>query len=259
LRNLLFTLCFDGAGYHGWQIQPNAVTVQQVFQTALQNVLQETPNLKGCSRTDAGVHARMFCVSLHTERQIPCGRLVQAVNHFLPPDVAVTACREVPPAFHARYSCRGKQYVYQIWNAPVRDPFLYRRALHYWYPLDEELLNRTAEQYIGRHNFTSFCTQDKREKGDFTRTITQAEVQRSGSMVTFSVTADGFLYNMVRILTGTLLYAAQGKLMPRDIPRIFAAKDRSQAGPTAPPQGLYLNHVYYEEADLNAGQTKQLL
>jgi tRNA pseudouridine38-40 synthase len=252
LRNLLFTLCFDGAGYHGWQIQPNAVTVQQVLQEAIASVLHETPDLKGCSRTDAGVHAHMFCVSLHTERQIPCGRLVQAVNHFLPADVAVTGCREVPAAFHARYSCKGKQYVYKIWNAPVRNPFLRGRALHYWYPLDESLLQQAAQQYLGSHDFTSFCTQDKREIGSFTRTITQAEVRREGDFVYFFVAADGFLYNMVRILTGTLLYVAQGKITPQDIPSIFAARDRSKAGPTAPPQGLYLNRVDYEEADLHA-------
>ncbi|MCH4239638.1 MAG: tRNA pseudouridine(38-40) synthase TruA [Oscillospiraceae bacterium] len=251
MRNLLLTLSYDGAGYHGWQIQPNAVTVQEVLQNALESVLQEKPNLKGCSRTDAGVHARMFCASFHTQRQIPCDRLINALNHFLPPDVAVTACREVPAEFHARYSCKGKQYVYQIWNAQVRDPFLRERALHYWYPLDESLLNETAQQFIGSHNFTSFCTQDQREIGSFVRTVTQSEVRREGNLVCFTVAADGFLYNMVRILTGTLLYAAQGKLAPADIPAVFAAKDRGMAGPTAPPQGLYLNHVYYEEAELN--------
>ncbi|WOC31670.1 MULTISPECIES: tRNA pseudouridine(38-40) synthase TruA [Caproicibacterium] len=252
MRNLLLTLCFDGAAYHGWQIQPNALTVQEVLQNALYKVLQETPSLKGCSRTDAGVHARMFCVSFQTQRQIPCGRLLCAVNHFLPPDVAVTACREVPEAFHARFSCKGKQYVYQIWNAPVRSPFLRNRALHYWYPLDEAKLNAAAGYYVGAHDFTSFCTQDGRKMGSFVRTVTQAQVQREGDLVTFTVAADGFLYNMVRILTGTLLYVAQGKLAPQEIPKIFAARKRSFAGPTAPPQGLYLNRVDYEEAQLHA-------
>lgn len=252
MRNLLFTLCFDGAAYHGWQVQPNALTVQEVLQKALQNVLQETPNLKGCSRTDAGVHARMFCVSFHTERQIPCERLLNAVNHFLPPDVAVISCREVPEVFHARYSCKGKQYIYQIWNAQVRNPFLQKRALHYWYPLNEKLLNEAAGHYVGSHDFTSFCTLDKREMGSLVRTVTQAQVEREGDLVTFSVAADGFLYNMVRILMGTLLYVAQGKLTPQEIPKILAAKDRSSAGPTAPPQGLYLNRVFYEEAELHA-------
>jgi len=252
VRNLLLTLCFDGAAYHGWQVQPNALTVQEVLQNALKNVLQEVPDLKGCSRTDAGVHAHMFCVSFHTQRQIPCERLVNAVNHFLPPDVAVQNCREVPEAFHARYSCRGKQYIYQIWNASVREPFLRSRALHYWYPLDADKLNEAAAHYVGSHDFTSFCTQDKREIGSFVRTVTQAQVKREGSLVTFSVAADGFLYNMVRILTGTLLYVAQGKFAPQQIPEILAAKDRSLAGPTAPPQGLYLNRVFYEEAELHA-------
>ena len=252
MRNLLLTLCYDGAGYHGWQVQPNGITVQEVLQNALQNVLHEQPDLKGCSRTDAGVHARMFCASFHTVRAIPCERLVCAVNHFLPPDVAVTACREVPADFHARYSCQGKQYVYEIWNSAVRDPFRRGRALHYWYPLDVDLLNAAAAQYVGYHDFTSFCTQDQREVRDFHRMITRADVTREGDLLRFTVAADGFLYNMVRILTGTLLYVAQGKLAPQDIPDIFAARSRAAAGPTAPPQGLYLDKVYYKKEELDA-------
>lgn len=250
MRNLLFTLRFDGARYHGWQVQPNGVTVQAVFQRALESVLHERPSLKGCSRTDAGVHANMFCVSLETGRDIPCARLVHAVNHFLPPDVAALACREVPAGFHARYDCRGKEYVYQIWNAPVRDPFLHQRALHYWYPLDMGRLQAAAGQYVGRHDFTSFCTLDKREGRNFCRTVSHASVERAGSLVRFTVAADGFLYNMVRILTGTLLCVAQGKLRPEEIPAVFAARDRAAAGPTAPPQGLFLNRVFYDEGVL---------
>lgn len=251
MRNLLFTLRFDGARYHGWQVQPNGITVQAVFQDSLEQVLHERPDLKGCSRTDAGVHANMFCVSLRTQRDIPCARLVNAVNHFLPPDVAVLDCREVSADFHARYDCRGKEYIYQIWNAPVRDPFLYRRALHYWYPLDVETLQEAASHYVGRHDFTSFCTLDKREGRNFCRTVSHARVERDGDLVRFIIGADGFLYNMVRILTGTLLAVAQGKLRPMDIPAVFDARDRAAAGPTAPPQGLFLNRVFYDEGVLS--------
>lgn len=245
MRNLLLTLRFDGARYHGWQVQPNAITVQQRLQEAVLAVTGEAPVLHGCSRTDAGVHANQFCVSFLLEKQIPCARLLAALNHFLPPDIAVFACREVPPAFHARFSCTGKQYVYQIWNAPVRDPFLQGRALHYWGPLDLPRMQRAAAQFVGTHDFTSFCTLDKREGGRFTRTVTQAAVTKEGRLLRFYVAADGFLYNMVRILTGTLLCVAQGKLQPADIPAILAARDRAAAGPTAPPQGLFLNEVYY--------------
>lgn len=247
MRNLMLTICYDGAGYHGWQIQQNAVSVQQVFQEALVRVLHEKPDIKGCSRTDSFVHAREYCISLKTEHTIPCARLLGALNHFLPEDIAVLDCREVSPEFHARYSCTGKEYVYQIWNNPVRNPFLNHRALHYWYALDLDKLNEAAACYLGAHDFSSFCTLDARERGNMVRTVTKAECGREGDLVTFTVAADGFLYNMVRIMVGTLLRVAQGKLQPRDIPGIIEAKDRKAAGPTAPPCGLYLNHVYYED------------
>ncbi len=247
MRNLLLSISYDGANYHGWQIQQNAVSVQQVFQDALFRVLGERPDIKGCSRTDSFVHARQFCISLKTEHNIPCERLVGALNHFLPDDMAVQSCQEVPPDFHARYSCTGKEYVYQIWNNPVRDPFLNRRALHYWYALDEKQLNEAASHFLGTHDFTSFCTLDARDRGDMTRTVTKAEVRREGDMVLFTVAADGFLYNMVRIMVGTLLRVAQGKFEPKNIVGIIEAKNRKAAGPTAPPFGLYLNRVFYED------------
>lgn len=245
MRNLLITLSYDGARYHGWQIQENALTVQEAFQSALTKVTGGGEDIKACSRTDTGVHARQFAVSLKTESPIPPQRLPAALNHWLPPDIAARDCREVPMDFHARYSCKGKEYSYEIWNHPVRDPFLQGRALHYWYPLDEGLLDEAARHYIGRHDFSSFCTLDRREQGDLTRTVTAARVERRGDMVFFTVAADGFLYNMVRIMVGTLLRVQQGKLKPGDIPKVLEAKDRRAAGPTAPACGLYLNRVFY--------------
>lgn len=247
MRNLLLTIRFDGSAYHGWQVQHNALAVQEVFQNALGRVIGETPDLKGCSRTDSGVHALQYCISLKTEHNIPCERLVCALNHFLPEDIAVLSCREVPMEFHARYSCSGKEYLYKIWNAKVRDPFLNRRVLHYWYPLDERKLNQAAAGFLGRHDFTSFCTLDSRERGSLERTVSCSKVERVGDMVTFTVAADGFLYNMVRIMVGTLLRVAQGKLCPEEIPAVIEQKNRKAAGPTAPAQGLYLNRVFYPE------------
>lgn len=245
-RNFLIKLSYDGARYHGWQIQENALTVQQVFQEALYKITGLREDIKACSRTDTGVHAREFCVSLKTESPIAPERLLAALNHYLPEDVAVKSCQTVPLDFHARYSCQGKEYVYQIWNHPVREPFLAGRALHYWYPIDPVMLDRAAKGYVGRHDFSSFCTLDRREKGDLTRTVTTAKVERDGDLVTFTVAADGFLYNMVRIMVGTLLRVQQGKFTPEDIPGIIEAKDRKAAGPTAPACGLYLNRVFYE-------------
>ena len=246
LRNLLLTLCYDGRRFHGWQIQQNAYTVQEALQTALSQIIGDGFDVKGCSRTDSGVHANMYCVSLKTAHPIPCVRLKAALNRWLPLSVAVTDCVEVGADFHARYSCKSKEYIYKIWNSEVRSPFLEGYALHYRYPLDAALLNEAAQAYVGRHDFTSFCTLDNREQGDMTRDVKLFSVTRDGDMVTMRVEADGFLYNMVRIMVGTLLRIAQGKIPPDGIPAIMEKKDRKYAGPTAQACGLYLNRVYYE-------------
>ena len=245
MRNLLLKISYEGSRYHGWQVQSNALAVQSVFQQALYQVLSQKPDIKGCSRTDTGVHAREYAVSFKTDRDIPCQRLVYALNRFLPQDVSALSCEEVPEGFHARYSCRGKEYSYEIWNDPVRNAFLAGRALHYRYEIDVEKLNRAAAYYKGAHDFTSFCTLDKRERGNMVRTVQIAKVERQGKLVVFTVRADGFLYNMVRMMTGTVLAVNQGRINPEDIPQIIEKKDRSAAGPTAPACGLYLNHVYY--------------
>lgn len=245
LRNLLITISYDGSAYHGWQVQQNALAVQQVFQKSLESIIGNNYDVKGCSRTDSGVHANMYCISMKTSHPIPCVRLLAALNRFLPMDIVVLECKEMPLNFHARYSCKSKQYVYKIWNGKVRNPFLNGYALHYRYELDEKILNKAAQAYVGSHDFTSFCTADKREKGDLTRNVYSFSVTRDGDMVTMKVEADGFLYNMVRIMVGTLLRVAQGKIKADGIEDIINAKDRAFAGPTAPACGLYLNKVNY--------------
>lgn len=245
MRNILLTITYDGSKFHGWQIQKNAVTVQEVFQSALYKVIGEGTDIKGCSRTDSGVHARMYCISFHTEHRIPIERIPPALNNYLPGSIAVLTAAEVPLDFHARYSCKGKEYVYKLWNHDIRDPFLEGYAYHYWYRLDTDLMNEAAKHFLGTHDFTSFCTLDNREKGDLRRTITELKVTREGNTVLITVRADGFLYNMVRIIVGTLLYVSQGKIRPDEIPGIIKAENRSLAGPTAPAEGLYLNRVFY--------------
>ncbi len=246
MRNLLITIAYNGAAYHGWQVQTNALSVQEVFQNALFSVISQRPDIKGCSRTDTGVHANMYCISLKTQHPIPTERLKMALNRYLPMDIAVLSVREVPLEFHARYSSKGKEYIYKIWNSPIRNPFLLNEALHYRYPIDERMLDKAAKAFVGSHDFTSFCTLDKREKGDFVRTVKYFDVRREGDMVTFTVAADGFLYNMVRIMTGTLLHIQQGKIAPDAIPGIIKAENRKLSGPTAPAKGLYLNRVFYD-------------
>lgn len=247
MRNLLLTLSYCGKNLHGWQIQDNALTVQEVFQDALYQIIHERPDIKGCSRTDSGVHANMYCVSMKIEHPITEDHLMMAMNRYLPDDVAVTQVRRVEDDFHARYSCKGKEYVYKVWNSRVRNPFLHDLALHYRYEMDVEKLNQEAQAFVGAHDFTSFCTLDKREKGDFTRTVKYFTVQREGDLVTFTVAADGFLYNMVRIMVGTLLAMNNGRIPFGMLPEIIKAENRKAAGPTAPACGLYLNKVFYDD------------
>ena len=247
LRNVKITIAYDGRNYHGWQIQNNAPTVQETFQKALRNIVGDrTVDVKGCSRTDSGVHANMYCIGLKTDHKIPAQRLKAALNRHLPNSIAVLDCEDMPIDFHPRYDCKKKQYIYKIWNNEVRNPFFDGYALHYRYKnLDDKIMDKAAGYFLGRHDFTSFCTMDKRNPGDLCRTVYLAKVERQGDFVIFTVEADGFLYNMVRIMTGTLLSAAQGKIAPEDIPGIIELKDRTFAGPTAPPCGLYLNKVFY--------------
>ena len=223
------------------------MTVQEVFQDALYQIIHERPDIKGCSRTDSGVHANMYCVSMKIEHPITENHLMMAMNRYLPDDVAVTQVRRVEDDFHARYSCKGKEYVYKVWNSRVRNPFLHDLALHYRYEMDVEKLNQEAQAFVGAHDFTSFCTLDKREKGDFTRTVKYFTVQREGDLVTFTVAADGFLYNMVRIMVGTLLAMNNGRIPFGTLSDIINAENRKAAGPTAPPCGLYLNKVFYDD------------
>ena len=245
MKNILIKISYDGSYFHGWQIQENAHTVQEEFQTALYKIIGEKADIKACSRTDTGVHARVFCISVKTESKIEPERLKGALNHFFPDYMCCLSCEEVPLDFHARYSCKGKEYEYIIHNRQVRDPFLKDRALHFWYKIDEEKLNRAAKHYIGTHDFTSFCTLDARKAEDMVRTVYDAKVERDGDIVKFTVSADGFLYNMVRIMVGTLLRVQEGKIEPEDIPEILNKKNRAAAGPTAPAHGLYLNKVFY--------------
>lgn len=244
MRNLLLTLSFDGSAYHGWQVQENAVTVQQALQDALEHICGVRDNIVGCSRTDSGVHANMYCCNLRTEHTIPCDRLVTALNAVLPRDIAVSNCEQVPFDFHARYDCASKEYIYKIWNSPNKNPFLYNYSLHYKYPLDAEMLDGQAKQYMGEYDFASFCAAGSSVTSTV-RNVTNASVTRDGDMVVFTVEANGFLYNMVRIMVGTLIDISSGRIEKNSIADIIAAKDRGKAGFTAPPHGLYLNKVNY--------------
>lgn len=244
MRNLLVTLKYNGKHYHGWQVQENAITVQEKFQDAIEKVLKIREPVIGCSRTDSGVHANMYCCTVKTENKIPCDKFIVALNTNLPHDIAVTDCKEVDLEFHARYHCKTKQYIYKIYNKEIKNPFLHGYALHYKYNVDVEMLNRQAQDYVGTYDYCSFsgskCTVE-----NTIRTVKSSSVERQGDFIVFTVEADGFLYNMVRIMVGTLLFIAQGKIKENTIKEIINSKDRKNAGKTAPACGLYLNKVNY--------------
>ena len=244
MRNLLLTISFDGSRYCGFQVQKNAVSVAQRVQDAIERVTGTRSDIKGCSRTDSGVHANMFCLNFRTGCPLDCRRLRRALDAVLPDDIAATDVREVPDDFHARYSCVAKRYIYKIWNSPSKSPFLKGYSLHYPAPLDEELLSRAAAHFVGTHDFAGFCSAGG-SAADTVRTVYDCRVLRDGELVTVSITGNGFLYNMVRIVVGTLLSVNEGRISPDDIPDIIASRDRSRAGQTVGPQGLYLDRVYY--------------
>lgn len=246
MRNLLVTLRFDGRTFCGWQVQKNAPTVMQAFQDALEAVLKHRPDVKGCSRTDSGVSAAMYCVSFLTDNRIPCERLVPALNVKLPPTIAAIACREVAQDFHARYSCKGKRYCFRILNSAVRDPFYEGLALHLPHHLDVDFLHMQAQQFVGTFDFAAFQNSGSSVE-DTVRTIFDCSVIRRGDLIEFSVAGDGFLYNMVRIMTGTLLDISLGNLAADSIPDIIASRERSRAGMTAPARGLMLMEVFYDD------------
>ncbi len=250
-RNILFTLAFRGTRYHGFQVQENALSVCEVFQDAAERILGVRGDAKGCSRTDAGVHANMYCLSMKIASPLPCGKLLAAFNHLLPGDIAVLDAAEVAPDFHARYSCVGKQYVYKIHNSRVKDPFEPELSYHFPRRLDAQALDAEAKAFLGEHDFSAFRSAGAK-KGGAVRRITQCDVCREGDKVLFSVTGNGFLYNMARIMAGTLVYISMGRIPAGGIPEIILSGDRSRAGKTMPAQGLYLNKVFYGE-NINAG------
>jgi len=243
----LLTIRYIGTAYHGWQVQENALAIQPIIQDALCEMFPHRPGVTGCSRTDSGVHANMYCCHFDSPLERDPFGIICSVNRNLPDDIAATDCRIVGDDFHARYSVTSKEYVYRIYNGVHRDPFSHGLAYHYRFPLDHEKMNRAAAHFVGVHDFSSFCANNAKP-GDRTRHVFSARVERQGDFVTFTVSADGFLYNMVRIMVGTLLRVSEGKFDIDDIPAIIASRCRANAGPTAPPQGLYLNQVFYEGA-----------
>ena len=245
----LLWIAYKGTNYGGFQVQPNAPTVCAAVQDAMQRVLGCRPDVKGCSRTDAGVHARRFALSFCYTGKVPAEKMVQAFNAHLPPDIRALEIWPVTENFHARYAAHAKTYRYYILNARVDDPFTFDTCCRIGPELDVAAMQAAAEQFVGTHDFLALCASGSSvaAHGDTVRTITRCTVERAGDRVTITVTADGYLYNMVRILSGTLVEAGLHKRTPESIPALLASRDRRQAGQTLPAKGLFLEDGAYSE------------
>lgn len=240
----LLRLSFDGTAYCGWQMQKNGPSVQACVMDALKKIFGSVSDFSGCSRTDSGVHALDYCLSVSLPFAMEPSALIRAVNANLPADIAVYAASPVPDSFHARYDVREKEYLYRIRTDAIRSPFSVGRVWHRPGEYDLEAMNAAAALLCGTHDFTSFMAAGSKIT-DCTRTVLRASFTQSDGILEFRVAADGFLYNMVRIMVGTLTDVPR-RFSPEDVARILEARDRSLAGVTAPACGLYLNRVIYE-------------
>ncbi len=244
MRNIKLLIAYDGTDFSGWQRQPDRRTVQQDLEEAIGRLTGVVPPTNASGRTDAGVHAIGQVVHFYTASAHPPAVFVKALNAMLPPDIRVKGAWDVPQAFHSTFDARTKRYRYVIDNASVADPFLLRHAYHVYLKLDVEAMGRAAEALRGRHDFHSFETQWPNRTSSV-RTITDIEVRRDGDLVRIEVEADGFLYNMVRAIAGTLIQVGVGRWPEARVAEALLAEDRREAGPTAPPQGLFLLRVRY--------------
>ncbi len=233
-------LSYLGTAYCGWQRQPDAPSVQGALENALSTILRTETLVTGAGRTDTGVHA-LHAVAHFDAASEPD---LRNLNALLPRDIAVTGCEKAAGDFHARYSAKSKEYIYKIYNHPHPNPFYRGYSLHIERSLDAALMDEAAKAFLGRHDFSAFQASGSSVE-DSVRTVFDAGVRRESDLILFTVRADGFLYNMVRIMVGTLLDVAYGKTGAEEIAHIIAGADRSCGGPTAPPHGLYLNRVMY--------------
>lgn len=239
------TMSYDGTNYHGWQRQKNGITIQEVLEGVLSQMFGTQTIVTGCSRTDAGVHAKTYVCSFCGETTIPTDKIPFVLNTMLPPDIRVYKCENAPQTFNARFQTVAKAYEYKIINRDFADPLLRNFAWHYPIRLDIAKMQRAAEIIRGRHDFAAFCAAGSSVKTTV-RNLTQLSVNKDGDIITVRAAADGFLYNMVRIIVGTLVYVGNGKLSENDIKELIEKKDRRLMGITAPPQGLSLVEVNYE-------------
>ena len=240
--NILIKISFFGADFHGSQIQKNANSVCGEIKKALEIYLSHPTPLKTCSRTDTGVHAKEFFITFETQKAVVLKKLCHSLNGLLPKSIAVLSAKKAADGFHPQYSAKSKTYEYVISLKP--DPFLRERAYFYHKKLNIDLIKEAAAEFIGTHDFSAFCSAHSDIKSKI-RTVTSFDIKKRENTVVFTVSADGFLYNMVRIMIGTLIFVNEGKIKKEDIQRIIDEKERKKAGKTVVPDGLYLKKVVY--------------
>ncbi len=247
MRNIALRMMYDGTAYHGWQVQKTDVSVAGTVEDVLGRLCGGKVHVTGCGRTDAGVHALDYCANFKSDTRIPCERLPLAMNTLLPDDISVVAAVDAPEDFNAVLSCEKKEYTYRIISSRIRSPFLRERAWFCPTPLKPDVMRRAAAAFVGTHDFAAVRSVGTETKTTV-RTVHWCEVEEDGQFVSIRVCADGFLYNMVRAIVGTLVYCSLGKLSPEDIPALLDAGNRSLTGPTAPPQGLFMTRLWYPGA-----------
>ena len=245
MPNYRLTLCYDGTRWKGWQKQGNTEnTIQGKLETLLSRLLDQPVEVAGSGRTDAGTHAAMQVASFRARTVLTPAELLAGLRQYLPADIGALALEEAPPRFHARLSCTGKTYTYRIWNSPLPNVFE-RHYLHFLdEPLDVPAMRQAARELTGTHDYRAFCSL-KRYKKSTVRTVEEIRIEELGPELRLTFSGDGFLYHMVRILTGTLLAAGRGELRPGDMADILASGDRTRAGETVPACGLCLTEVRY--------------
>jgi len=245
-RNIALKLMYVGTAYHGWQVQKRDVTVAETLEKALSTVVCHPVKCTGAGRTDAGVHAEVYIANFHTRSSIPTDRIPLAVNTRLPDDIVAVKATEVPEHFNAIGSCLRKEYTYRIYNSRLGNAFYVNRAWFYPKHLDESIMQRAADCFVGTHDFSAVRAVGTEVRSPV-RTVHYFNITRTGDLIECRVCANGFLYNMVRAMVGTCVYAAEGKFAPEDVSAILESRNRTAAGPTVPPGGLYMTQLWYDE------------
>lgn len=246
MKTYKIIVAYDGTCYHGFAKQNNAITIQETLETAIEKIIRQPIQIIGAGRTDTGVHAKRQCCIFEADTCISTKKLLFAINSKLPKDIVIKELEEAEPSFHPRFAAKRKTYRYQILNSKISDPFLFPYVYLFGFTLDIEAMKEASRYMIGEHDFKCFCSAGSTVQSTV-RIIYDIHIKKKNDLIIVDICGNGFLYNMVRIIIGTLLQVGQGRLKPQEIQQIIKSKDRTLAGPTAPPQGLIMLEINYKD------------